>query len=132
MPGAYLLVLLVSIGGVMALDARLRLALWPRRGDGGDRLRARNAGAIVVGTAFFLVWDAVGIATGVFVKGDSPYLLGVDLAPHLPIEEPLFLAFLCYLALTVHAAARRFADGAHSGPPEARRPPAERDPGRSS
>jgi lycopene cyclase domain-containing protein len=96
MPGLYLAFLLVSIAGVAVLDWRFRLALWDRR--------VPSAVAIAVGTAFFLAWDAVGIASGVFVKGDSPLLIGWDLAPHLPIEEPVFLAFLCYLALLAHAA----------------------------
>jgi lycopene cyclase domain-containing protein len=99
MPGLYLLALLISIAGVGALDARFRLALWVHP--------ARTATAVGIGTAFFLAWDAVGIATGVFVKGGSPLLVGIDLAPHLPLEEPVFLAFLCYLALVVHAASLR-------------------------
>ena len=99
MPGIYLLCLLVSIGGIAALDARFRLALWSAP--------VTTALATVCGTAFFLAWDAVGIAAGVFVRGESPLLLGVDLAPHLPVEEPIFLAFLSYLALVVHAAVLR-------------------------
>lgn len=99
MPGVYLAAILLSAAGIAALDARFRLALWARPG--------RTAAAVGIGTLFFLAWDAVGIATGVFVKGDSPLLLGIDLAPHLPVEEPVFLAFLCYLALVVHAAALR-------------------------
>lgn len=99
MPGTYLLCLVVSAAGLVALDARFRLAFWstPRAA----------AIAVALGTLFFLAWDAVGIATGVFVKGDSPLLLGFDLAPHLPLEEPVFLAFLCYLSLLVFAAVRR-------------------------
>lgn len=100
MPGLYLACLLVSATGLALLDARFRLVLW----SGGA---GRAAVAIALGTAFFLAWDAVGIATGVFVKGDSPLLLGWDLAPHLPVEEPVFLAFLCYLALLVHGAVSR-------------------------
>ncbi len=107
MPGAYLLVLAVSIGGVASLDVRFRLAMWAEPRIAGDRPRLRTALAVAIGTAFFLLWDAVGIATGVFVKGDSPHLLGLDLAPHLPVEEPVFLAFLSYLALVVHAAVSR-------------------------
>lgn len=99
MPGIYLLAILASAGGIVALDARWRLAAWAAPG--------RTLAAVGIGTAFFLVWDAVGIATGVFVKGDSPLYLGIDLAPQLPIEEPFFLAFLCYLALVAWAAALR-------------------------
>ena len=51
------------------------------------------------------MWDAVGIATGVFVKGDSPIFVGILLAPELPLEEPFFLAFLCYLAVVLWSAA---------------------------
>ncbi|GAA1959097.1 lycopene cyclase domain-containing protein [Microbacterium deminutum] len=102
MPGLYLGVILVSAGGVSALDARWRLAAW--------RSPARTAVAVAVGTLFFLAWDAVGIAAGVFVKGASPLLLGVDLAPQLPIEEPLFLAFLCYAALVAWSGAARLLD----------------------
>lgn len=99
MPGLYLLAIVLSAAGVFALDLRFRLA--------AARAPGRTAAAVAIGTVFFLAWDAVGIATGVFVKGDSPLLLGWDLAPHLPVEEPVFLAFLCYLALVVHAAALR-------------------------
>ena len=99
MPGLYLLVLALSALGVGLLDWRLRLALPIALG--------RTLAAVGIGTAFFLVWDALGIAAGVFVKGDSALLLGVDLAPQLPLEEPLFLAFLSYLALIVWAGAMR-------------------------
>lgn len=109
-PGLYLLALVVSIGGVALLDRRFRLAFW--------RERRSSVIAIAIGTAFFLAWDAVGIATGVFVKGDSTLLLGVDLAPHLPLEEPVFLVFLCYLALVCF--------GAASGRPRTRPPTPER------
>ena len=99
MGGLYLLAILLSAAGVAALDARFRLALW--------HAPARTAIAVALGTLFFLAWDAVGIATGVFLKGDGPFLIGVDLAPQLPLEEPFFLAFLCYLALVVSGAAAR-------------------------
>ena len=99
MPGAYLLAILLSAAGIAALDARFRLAFWHDA--------RRTLIAVLVGTAFFLVWDAAGIATGVFVKGGSVLLVGIQLAPELPLEEPFFLAFLCYLALVVHGAALR-------------------------
>jgi len=115
-PGAYLVAILISAIGVALIDRRWRLALW--------RAPGRAAAAVGTGTAFFLAWDAVGIASGVFVKGDSPVFVGVDLAPHLPLEEPVFLAFLSYLALVAWAGAqrmleRRTADAAARGSKEA-------------
>jgi lycopene cyclase domain-containing protein len=98
-PGLYLAAILVSAAGVAVLDVRFRLAARAAPG--------RTLAAVAIGTAFFVAWDLAGIAAGVFVKGASPLLLGVDLAPHLPLEEPLFLAFLCYLALVLAAAATR-------------------------
>ncbi len=99
MPGLYLLALLVSAAGVLTLDLRLRLI--------GPRAPGATVAAVAIGTAFFLVWDAAGILTGVFVKGASPLLLGIDLAPHLPLEEPVFLAFLSYLALVAYGGGER-------------------------
>lgn len=109
MPGIYLLAILISAGGIAALDARFRLAAW--------RSPGRTAAAVAVGVVFFLAWDAVGIATGVFLKGDSPVFTGIDIAPELPLEEVFFLAFLCYLGLVAWAAALRVIE---------RRSPAER------
>ncbi len=97
--GLYLLAILLSAAGVAALDARFRLAFW--------NAPARTAIAVAMGTLFFLAWDAVGILTGVFIKGEGPFLIGVDLAPQLPLEEPFFLAFLCYLGLILATAAAR-------------------------
>lgn len=99
MPGLYLLAILLSATGIALLDVRFRLA--------APVAPVRTAIAVAVGTAFFLAWDAAGIAAGVFIKGDSPLLLGIDLAPHLPLEEPIFLAFLCYLALVAFRGAER-------------------------
>lgn len=110
MPGLYLLALLASFAGMLTIDARFRLAFWSSP--------VRAGVAVVTGTLFFVVWDAVGIATGVFVRGDSPLLLGIDLFPHFPVEEPVFLAFLCHLALVVFAAVRRWQERR----PAARRP----------
>ncbi|GAA1062313.1 lycopene cyclase domain-containing protein [Agromyces bracchium] len=90
---AYLAGLLVVIGCMALIDARWRLVFW----------RAPLAGAltVVVGVAFFLLWDAAGIVTGVFFRGTSEIVTGIELAPELPLEEPVFLAFLCYLTLVL-------------------------------
>ncbi|PJI94184.1 lycopene cyclase domain-containing protein [Luteimicrobium subarcticum] len=96
---AYLAALLVSLAGVAVVDARWRLVLW--------RDARRGAVALGVGLAAFLLWDGVCIAAGVFVRGDGRWSTGVEVAPHLPLEEPVFLLFLCYLALVLWTAARR-------------------------
>jgi lycopene cyclase domain-containing protein len=117
-PGLYLLAILISAGGIAAIDARWKLAAW--------RSPGRTAAAVAIGLAFFLAWDAVGIATGVFVKGDSPLFMGVDLAPELPVEELFFLAFLCYLGLVVWAAALRILEQ-RSSPARPGRPTSRTD-----
>ena len=94
MPGLYLLCLIVSIGGIAVLDARFRLAFWAAP--------VTTALATVCGTAFFLAWDAAGIAAGVFVRGESSLLLGVDLAPHLDHQFQRLLAVAgCLVGIVV-------------------------------
>lgn len=96
---AYLAALLVSLGAMALIDARWRLAFW----------RAPGAAALAVGagTALLLAWDVVGIGFGVFFRGDSAWATGLVIAPELPIEEPVFLVFLCYLALVSVLGAER-------------------------
>jgi len=88
---AYLGGLLLSIGAMALIDARWRLAFWNSPGA--------SAAAVGAGTALLLLWDLVGIGFGVFFQGDSPWATGLVLAPELPVEEPVFLVFLCYLSL---------------------------------
>jgi lycopene cyclase domain-containing protein len=88
---AYLACLLLASGALVLVDSRFRLVFW--------RDARRSAVVLVVGLAFFLAWDAVGIVAGVFARGRSPFMTGIELAPELPLEEPVFLAFLCYLTL---------------------------------
>lgn len=118
---AYLAGLLASIGCMLLIDARWRLVFW----------RAPVAAAVTVaaGVAFFLAWDAAGILLGVFFRGSSSIVTGVELAPELPLEEPVFLAFLCYLTLVLVLGVERMlraraARGAApaSGPPAGARP----------
>lgn len=98
-PGLYLLAILVSTAGIALIDWRHRLALRVAP--------IRTLATVSIGVVFFLAWDAAGILTGVFVKGDSPLYVGIVLAPELPVEEVFFLAFLSYLALVCWAAAMR-------------------------
>ncbi|WCD91676.1 lycopene cyclase domain-containing protein [Microbacterium sp. nov. GSS16] len=99
MTGAYLIALLVSLGGMVLLDVRHRLFL------GHDPVRAVIV--LVVGVTFFLLWDLAGIALGVFFEGDNALAVGILLAPELPIEEPVFLLFLCELTMVLVCGSQR-------------------------
>lgn len=89
----YLAALLISIGGMVLLDHKHRLFFWQ------DARRA--AIVLVVGVAFFLVWDVYGIALGIFFRGAGPWMTGVLLGPELPLEEVFFLTLLCYMTMNV-------------------------------
>lgn len=88
---AYLAALLVSLGGLAALDRAHRLAFWVDW--------RRTALCLGIGVVGFLLWDGAGLALGIFARGDSPHMTGLLLAPELPVEEALFLTLLCYVAL---------------------------------
>jgi len=90
----YLAGLLVGIAGMVVLDVRLRLFF--------RRAPARAAAVMVIGIAFFLLWDVLGIRLDVFFPGHSAIVTGVLLAPGLPLEELFFLALLCYTAMNAY------------------------------
>ncbi|UJP39132.1 lycopene cyclase domain-containing protein [Cellulomonas palmilytica] len=108
MRGAYLLCLLAAGAAVALLDRRWRLALWHPRG------RARTVAVGLAGAALLLVWDVVAIDAGFYGRGDSAALLGVWLAPHLPLEEVVFVVFFAYVTLVVAGAADRLVAAASS------------------
>lgn len=91
--------LLVSIFCLGLLDHRFRLFLF------ADVRRA--VAVLVLGVAFFLAVDVVAIGQGIFVKGQGPWMSGVVLAPHLPVEELGFLVLLCYSAMLAYTGAVR-------------------------
>lgn len=118
---AYLAGLLAAIGCMVLIDVRWRLAFW--------RAPVAAAVTVAVGVAFFLAWDAAGILLGVFFRGSSSIVTGIELAPELPLEEPVFLAFLCYLTLVLVLGVERMLRAgdarraaAASGPPTGARP----------
>jgi lycopene cyclase domain-containing protein len=95
----YLCALAISLTGMVVLDRRFTLFFWKD---------ARRAGIVLaVGVAFFLVWDLFGIGLGIFFRGETSFMTGLQLAPELPLEELFFLILLCYLTMNVFAAARR-------------------------
>lgn len=91
MNGLYLAALLVSIAGLVVLDLRLKVFLF------ADPRRA--AVVLAAGVAGFLLWDAAGVGLGIFFEGPSTLLVGVDLAPDIPLEELFFLTLLCLTAM---------------------------------
>ncbi len=108
MSGMYLACLALSAAGGALLDRRWRLAAW-RDVPGAGR---RTLVLVGVGSALLLAWDLAAIALGFYGRGASDALLGVWLAPHLPLEEVVFVAFLSYVTLVVaggvgHVLARR-------------------------
>lgn len=88
----YLSALVFALLGTGLLDWRHRLALF-----GGAPFR--TAIIVAVGVVFFLAWDVVGIAEGVFFRGSGPWMTGIVLGPELPLEEAFFLLLLCYSTL---------------------------------
>jgi len=90
----YLGGLLVGIAGMTVLDLRFRLFF--------RRAPLRAATVMVLGIAFFLFWDVLGIRLDVFFPGHATIVTGVMLAPGLPLEELFFLTLLCYSAMTAY------------------------------
>lgn len=95
---AYLAALLVSITGMAVLDHRFTLFVF--------RDPARAAVTLLAGVVFFLVWDLVGIELGIFFRGETSFMTGVQLYPELPVEEVFFLVLLCWLTMNLHRGAQ--------------------------
>ena len=87
----YLTGLLLSIGGLAMVDRRFKLAAFY------DTKRT----FVVIGIAvlFFITWDSAAIWQSIFLYGNSPYSLGIMMAPEFPIEEIFFLILLTYNGL---------------------------------
>ena len=95
----YLACLLAGIGCMLLIDHRFRLFFW----------RSPAAAALVTaaGVAFLLLWDAAGIAGGIFLRGSTEIASGIVLAPELPLEEPVFLFFLVLCTMILYTGAAR-------------------------
>jgi lycopene cyclase domain-containing protein len=97
MPLVYLAALGVALTGMVMLDRRFSLFFW--------RDARRAALVLASGVVFFLVWDLFGIGLGIFFRGETEFMTGLQLAPELPVEELFFLILLCYLTMNAYAAA---------------------------
>ncbi|MBA8814037.1 lycopene cyclase domain-containing protein [Frigoribacterium faeni] len=98
----YLVALGISLFGMAMLDRRFTLFFW--------RDAPRAFVTLLVGVVFFLIWDIVGIDTGVFFRGETSFMTGVQIAPELPLEEVFFLTLLCYLTMNLLAGTRLIVD----------------------
>lgn len=96
---AYLGAIVLSALGTGALDARYRLALF--------RDAPRTLVAVVLTALVMVAFDLAAIATGNFRLGASPWMTGLEVLPHLPIEELAFLLFLAYVSLVAFTGAER-------------------------
>jgi lycopene cyclase domain-containing protein len=92
---AYLAVQAVSFAGIVVIDHRWKLAFF--------RARAATVLAVTAAIALFLTWDVLGVRSGVFFRGQTDFMTGLTVAPEIPLEEVVFLAFLSYLALVCAA-----------------------------
>jgi lycopene cyclase domain-containing protein len=97
--GLYLAGLLVAIAGLVTLDLRWKLFL--------RAAPVRAAIVLAVGVVGFLGWDAAGVALRIFFEGPQRLLIGLDLAPDIPVEEVFFLVLLCLSAMEAFTLAER-------------------------
>jgi lycopene cyclase domain-containing protein len=96
----YLVALAIALTGMVMLDRRFGLFFW--------RNARRASIVLVVGVVFFVVWDLFGIGLGIFFRGETDFMTGLQVAPELPIEEIFFLALLCYLTMNAYSAAEKW------------------------
>ncbi|WP_070575635.1 lycopene cyclase domain-containing protein [Brevibacterium sp. HMSC063G07] len=107
---AYAAALGFSLLGMAILDFRHGLFWGAALRNKSARTWARTAAVHFGVWGVFLLWDVLGIGLGVFFRGDSPYMTGIDVAPHLPVEELLFLFFLVWLTTNVFAGTAKLAE----------------------
>jgi hypothetical protein len=94
-PGPYLAFILLSLAGVGVLARRFLPGLISRR-------LARPVVAVLV---VVLGFDWIGASRGWFAS--SPDWVVASVAPGIPLEEPLLLAFLALLSVVLFEAIRR-------------------------
>ena len=90
----YLAALLVALTGMVMLDRRFALFFWAQPW--------RAAIVLVAGILFFLVWDVAGVGLGIFCRGETAFMTGLQVWPEVPLEEVFFLTLLCYLTMNVY------------------------------
>ena len=99
----YLIGLLIPAVCMGLLDRRFGLALW--------RAPRRTLLVLALGIGYFLLWDLAAIAAGHYGMGQSTLMTGIMLAPELPLEELVFVTFLCYFTLVMWGLLARLGSG---------------------
>ena len=113
----YFFALAIALIGMVMLDRRFSLFFWSD---------ARRATIVLIGgVVFFLVWDIAGVALGIFFRGETSFMTGLQVAPEVPLEEVFFLTLLCYLTMNAYGASSRWLI-ARASRRDARPGPAER------
>lgn len=97
---------LIVLGLCLLITAPLELF-----GVGVYRQARRVAYAVLPVAALFLVWDAVAIAAHLWWY-DGKYLIGIDIPPHIPIEEVLFFLVIPLCGLLTYNAVSTILDWA--------------------
>ena len=69
----------------------------------------RDARAVLPVAAVFLVWDAVAIAARVWKYNDQ-YITGIEIPPHISIEEVLFFVIIPLCGLLTYNAVTTILD----------------------
>jgi len=90
----YLIGLLVTIGCMVLIDYRFKLAFFHNA--------KQTALTLIVAIGLFIVWDVIGIRLGIFFHGGSELTLPIRLANEFPLEELFFLLLLTYVTLIVY------------------------------
>jgi lycopene cyclase domain-containing protein len=91
----YLAAILFSVVGVLALNWVL----------GTGVLSRRLIWTIAITVPLFLIFDIVGAASGWFWS--NPHLNLLIVPPGIPLEEPILLAFLTLVSISLWQGARR-------------------------
>ena len=75
----YLVALLIALTGMVMLDRRFGLFFW--------RDARRASIVLIAGVLFFFVWDLAGVGLGIFFRGETAFMTGLQVAPEVPLEE---------------------------------------------
>lgn len=91
----YLITILVSAAGILALNWVLDTGVLSRR----------LMWTVTVTVPLFLIFDIVGSARGWFQS--NPHLNVLIVPPGIPLEEPILLAFLAVVSISLWQGTRK-------------------------